>query len=109
MAGYDGTSVPAPPGSAMAVLSGGGGRRGTRISREDNDNQPVKMTPLERDPLEEEMAALLGTLGLPHVAARSAWKTNAGWQPRYLALRAMADKRKKRAVLAAIPAEVSAS
>ena len=34
-------------------------------------------------------ALLLGTLGLPHLATRGAWKTHAGWQPRHVALRSL--------------------
>jgi hypothetical protein len=55
-------------------------------------------------PGSNEMQALLGVLGLPHLSPRSAWKTNAGWQPRHIALRP-ASKSSPRAVLAAIPAE----
>jgi hypothetical protein len=48
---------------------------------------------------------MLGKLGLPHLSTRSAWRSNAGWQPRHLALRAAAERPKAPAILAAIPAE----
>jgi len=89
------------PSSAMAGL--GGGQRGR--SRGSDDGSTLPMAPLERDVHEEELAALLGKLGLPHLTARSAWKTNGGWQPRHLALRAAAERPKAPSVLTAIPAE----
>ena len=50
-----------------------------------------------------QMQAILGSLGLPHVGTRGAWRTNAGWQPRYVATRSPSPRNP--AILAAIPAE----